>query len=399
MRSLINWFSQVASVTRFAIRTLPERKGASIVAIVGIAGVVIVMVGVLSIAHGIVRMMSRSASPENVIVLRSGSTAETISGLTGDETKIIGEGPGVMQDADGPVAASELLVLIDRPKRSTGTDANVPLRGVVPASFKIRDRFEIVEGRMMQPGLNELLVGVGAAREFGGLEVGDSVEVGGESWPVVGKFAAGGGISESEIWADAAVIQGAYRRGNTFQSVYAKLESASVMEGFKDALTTDPRLSVKVEPEEEYHLSQSQMMVTMIQTLGVLVTVLMGLGAVFGAVNTMYNAVATRTREIATLRALGFKSSPVVLSVLFESLLLALIGGTIGGVLAYLAFDGFRAATLNFQTFSQMTFSFVVSPELMVQGIIFALIMGFFGGLFPAIRAARMPVATALREL
>jgi len=195
------------------------------------------------------------------------------------------------------------------------------------------------------------------------------------------------------------VIQGAYRRGNSYQSVYAKLDSASAFGDFKDALTTDPRVSVKVQPESEYHLSQSQMMVTLIQTLGVLITVLMGLGAVFGAVNTMYNAVSTRTREIATLRALGFKSSPVVISILFESLLLAFIGGSIGGILAFVAFDGFRAATLNWQTFSQITFAFEVSPTLMVQGVVFALVMGFFGGLFPAIRAARMPVATALREL
>ena len=399
MRSLFNWCSQIVSVSRVAIQTLPERKGSSVVAIIGIAGVVIVLVGVLSIAHGIVRMMAWSATPENVIVLRSGSSSEMMSGLSGDQAKIIGEAPGVTQDADGALASSELFVIIDRPKRSTGTDANVPLRGVVPASFKIRDRFEIVEGRTFSRGLNELIVGVGAAREFGGLGIGQAIEVGGEEWPVVGHFAAGGGLSESEIWADAAVIQGAYRRGNSYQSVYAKLESARAIEEFKDALTTDPRVSVKVQPEAEFHLSQSQVMVTMIQTLGVLITVLMGLGAVFGAVNTMYNAVSTRTREIATLRALGFKRSPVVISVLVESLLLALVGGAIGGILAYLAFDGFRAATLNFQTFSQITFSFVVSPALMIQGIVFALIMGFFGGLFPAIRAARMPVATALREL
>jgi len=399
MRSLLKWFSQIASVTRFGLQTLPERKGASTVAIVGIAGVVIVMVGVLSIAHGIVRMMARSATPENAIVLRSGSSSEMMSGLGGDQAKIIAEAPGVIRDADGPVASSELFVIINLPKRSTGTDANVPLRGVVPASLKIRDRFEIVEGRLFGRGLNELIVGVGALREFAGLAIGQSIEVGGEDWPIVGVFAAGGGISESEIWADAPVIQGAYRRGNSYQSVYAKLESTSAFGEFKDALTADPRISVKVQPESEFHLSQSQVMVTMIQTLGVLITVLMGLGAVFGAVNTMYNAVSSRTREIATLRALGFKSSPVVISVLLESLLLAFVGGSIGGILAFLAFDGFRAATLNFQTFSQITFAFEVSPALMVQGVFFALVMGFVGGLFPAIRAARMPVATALREM
>jgi putative ABC transport system permease protein len=386
-------------VTRFGLQTLPERKGASAVAIVGIAGVVIVMVGVLSIAHGIVQMMARSATPENAIVLRSGSTSEMMSGLGGDQVKFIAEAPGVIQDSDGPVASSELFVIISLPKRGTRTDANVPLRGVDPASFKIRDRLEIVKGRRFEQGLNELIVGVGALREFEGLEIGRSIEVGGEDWPIVGTFAAGGGISESEIWADAKVIQGAYRRGNSYQAVYAKLESASAFSEFKDALTSDPRISVKAQPESEYHLSQSQVMVTMIKTLGVLITALMGLGAIFGAINTMYNAVSSRIREIATLRALGFKSSPVVISVLTESLLLAFVGGSIGGILAYLAFDGFRAATLNFQSFSQITFAFEVSPALMAQGIFFALVMGFFGGLFPAIRAARMPVANALREL
>jgi putative ABC transport system permease protein len=399
MRSLLNWLSQIVSVTRFGLQTLPERKGASTVAIVGIAGVVIVMVGVLSIAHGIVRMMAQSATPENVIVMRSGSTSEMMSGLGGDQAKVIAEAPGIIQGADGPLASSELFVIINLPKRTTGTDANVPLRGVVPAAFKTRDRFEIVEGRLFEQGLNELIVGVGALREFEGLEIGRSIEVGGEDWPIVGTFAAGGGITESEIWADARVIQGAYRRGNSYQAVYAKLESTSAFGEFKDALTTDPRISVKAQPESEYHLSQSQVMVTMIQTLGVLITALMGLGAVFGAINTMYNAVSSRTREIATLRALGFKSSPVVISVLFESLLLAFVGGSIGGILAYLAFDGFRAATLNFQSFAQITFAFQVSPALMAQGVFFALMMGLVGGLFPAIRAARIPVAIALREL
>jgi putative ABC transport system permease protein len=243
-----------------------------------------------------------------------------------------------------------------------------------------------------------LIVGVGASREFKGLSVGDSIEVAREQWPIVGMFEAGGGVSESEIWVDAAVLQPAYRRGNSYQAVYAKLESPDDFQVFKDALTADPRLNVRPMREEDYYAEQSEMLYNLVTGLGLLIAVIMGFGAVFGALNTMYTAVAARAREIATLRALGFHSGPVVISVLIESLLLALTGGVIGAGLAWLMFDGFSAATLNWSSFSQLTFAFYVSVPLLIQGIIFALVIGFFGGLFPAVRAARLPVADALRE-
>jgi putative ABC transport system permease protein len=236
------------------------------------------------------------------------------------------------------------------------------------------------------------------AREFAGLGLGSTLEVGGEQWPVVGIFEAGGGIAESEIWADAAVVQAAYRRGNSYQSVYAKLESPGTFQKFKDSLTTDPRLNVKVVREQEFYSEQSTLLRSIIVGLGTLIAGLMGLGAVFGALNTMYTAVSARTREIATLRALGFKSGPVVISVLFEALLLALVGGLIGGGLAYWAFDGFKTATMNWQSFSQIAFSFDVNGSLLVRGIVYAMLIGLIGGLFPAVRAARLPVAAALRE-
>lgn len=398
MAGPFNWIAQVVSVSAFNVRTLPQRIGSSLTAVLGIAGVVAVMVGVLSIAQGIQRTMERSAAPENVLVLRGGATTEMMSGLSGDDVRFISEAPGIARDGDGALASSELFVIINLLKKSTRTDANVPLRGVTRQAADVHNGFRIIEGRMFEWGLNEVVVGVGAAREFEGLEVGSSIEVAREQWPVVGLFEADGGISETEIWVDAAVLQPAYRRGNSYQSVYAKLESPDAFQAFKDALTADPRLNVKPMREADYHAEQSSMLRGLVRGLGSLVAVIMGIGAIFGALNTMYTAVASRAREIATLRALGFHAGPVVISVLFESLLLALVGGMIGAGLAWLAFDGFTAATLNFTSFSQVTFAFEVSPSLLVLGTVFAMLIGFVGGLFPAIRAARLPIASALRE-
>ncbi len=397
MSGIANWIAQVFAVTRFSIRTIPERLGSSASAAFGIAGVVAVMVGVLSISQGIMHMVRQSSSPENALVLRSGSSSELVSGLSGADTEVIAEASGIRDWQGRPAASPELFLIISLPKRSTGTDANVPLRGVKPEAFAVRDRLRIVEGRAFEWGLNELVVGRGAAEEFAGLAVGESIEVAGQQWPIVGLFEAGGGIAESELWADAALLQSAYRRGNSYQAVFTKLESAGSFADFKDQLTTDPRLNVRVVREAEFYSSQAAMLTTLITGIGTVIAVLMGLGAVFGALNTMYNAVSTRTREIATLRALGFKSGPVVISVLFESLVLALAGGLTGGALAYLAFDGFRAATINWSSFSQIAFAFDVTPALMMQGVIYACLLGLVGGLFPALRAARMPISTALR--
>lgn len=396
---MFNWISQVFAVTQFSMRSLPQRKGSSAAAMLGITGVVAVMVGVLSIAQGVLRTMESSAGETNAIVLRSGSDSEMMSGLSGDDTRIIAEAPGVVRGDTGAVASPELFVIINLPMRSTGTDANVPLRGVQSQAISVRDKFKLVEGRMFERGLNELIVGTGARQQFAGLDIGSSIEVNQEMWPVVGIFEADGGLAESEIWVDAAVLQSAYRRGNSYQSVYVKLNSSESFEEFKDKLTSDPRLNVKPMRETEYYDSQSTTVYNMITGLGTIIAVIMGLGAVFGALNTMYTAVSARTREIATLRALGFRSGPVVISVVSESLLLAFAGGLIGAGLAWLAFDGFRAATLNWSSFSAITFSFDVNASLLAQGIIFALVIGLIGGLFPAIRAARQPVAQALREL
>jgi putative ABC transport system permease protein len=395
----VNWLTQCGVVTWMYVRTIPQRLGASLAAAVGVAGVVAVMVAVLSIAEGFKATLARTGSLATALVMRSGTDSEMSSVLTLEQTRIVADAPGLLRTERGPVASAELYVIVDLPKRSTGTEANVPLRGVEPAAFDARDRVRIVEGRRFEPGRNEIVVGVGAAREFAGIELGNTLRWGDNEWSVVGLFEAGGGLSESELWCDVKVLQPAYRRGSSFQSVYAKLESPEAFDEFKDALTTDPRLQVKVVRAPDYYASQSEMLYGIIAGLGTFIAALMGVGAVFGAINTMYSAVAARSREVATLRALGFGGGPAAVAVLIESLLLACAGGLVGGIGAYFTFNGYRAATLNWQSFSQVVFAFEVTPGLMLAGLAASLLMGLLGGLFPAIRAARVPVAVALRGL
>jgi putative ABC transport system permease protein len=399
MAGPINWLSQVGSITKFGLMSIPQRRGAATATIIGIAGVVAVLVGVLSIAAGFKQAMTVSGSPDAAIVLRSGADSEMVSGLGREATRVIADSPGVARTAQGPLASAELFVIINLPKRSTGTDANVPLRGVEAAALQVRDNVRIIQGRLFEWGKNEVIVGSGAAREFGGLDVGSTLKVGRYEWPIVGIFSANGGVSESEIWSDARVLQDAYNRGDSFQSVYVRLNSPGAFQAFKDSLTTNPQLSVKVVRQSEYYAEQSETITRLITTLGFLIAFLMAIGAVFGALNTMYSAVAARTREIATLRALGFGGGAVVVSLMIESLLLALAGGLLGGGVAYLAFNDFHTSTMNWQSFSQVTFAFRVTPELLVRGIAWSAMIGVIGGLFPAIRAARLPIAAALREL
>ncbi|MPY90147.1 MAG: FtsX-like permease family protein [Luteitalea sp.] len=396
---MLNWLSQLAAVTAVNIRSIPQRFGSSAVAVVGIAGVVIVFVAVLSIGRGFRAAMTTAGDPQTALVMRAGSDSEMSSTIEREHVQIIKDAAGILRGPDGPVASAELFVIVNHPKASTGTDANVPLRGIEPSAFAVRDEVRIVDGRRFETGRNEIIVGRAATGQFEGLEVGRTVRWGQNTWTVVGIFEAGGGISESEIWCDAGVLQPAYRRGNTYQAVYAKLESPEAFQTFKDALTTDPRLDVDVERETDYYAEQSTVLTQLITTLGFAIAGLMGIGAIFGAVNTMYTAVATRTREIATLRALGFGGGPVVFSVLAESAVLALIGGVLGGLAAWAVFDGVQTSTINWQSFSQVAFAFRVTPELLLQGLFYALVMGLLGGLLPAIRAARLPVVVALREL
>ena len=395
----MNWLSQIAAVTALNIRSIPQRLGSSAVAAAGVAGVVVVLLGVLSIAEGFKAALTSGGDERNVIVLRGGADTEMTSGFNGDQVKIMENAAGVERSAEGPNSSPELFVIVAVPLKRSGTDANVPLRGVTPAAFRVRPELSLVDGRAFTPGTNEVIVGRSAHTQFDGLTLGSSFRTGESTWNVVGIFEADGGPAESEIWSDARVLQPAYRRGNSYQSVYARLESPDAFTMYKDALTADPRLSVSVMRQREYYEEQSQVVQAIIKGIGVTIALLMAVGAVFGAVNTMYTAVAARTREIATLRALGFASVPVIISVLAEAVLLSLVGGTIGGLLAWAAFDGYQTATMNWQSFSQVAFAFAVTPALLVQGLVYSTLMGLVGGLLPAWRAARLPVVTALREL
>lgn len=391
---------QIAAVTGVNIRSIRQRLGSSSVAVVGIAGVVLVFVAVLSIAEGVNATMKASGDPTTVLVMRAGSDTEMTSGLSGDAVRIVQDAPGVARDSSGvPMTSPEMFVVVDQPLKRSGSAANVPLRGVTPEAFKVHDRMKIVEGRNIEFGRKEIIAGRAASRQFAGLSPGAMLKWGENTWQLVGIFEDGGAVSESELWCDVRVLQPAYRRGNSYQSVYAKLAAADTFEQLKDALTTNPQLSVSTMRAADYYGTQTRTLQTIVRTIGGIIAILMGIGAVFGAVITMYTAVASRTREIATLRALGFGGVPVVVSVLAEAVLLSLVGGVIGGLIAWIAFDGYETATMNFQSFSQIAFAFSVTPKLLGMALGYALLMGLVGGMLPAIRAARLPVVTALREL
>lgn len=390
---------QIIAVTLLNLRNLPRRFASSAVAVVGVGAVVLVFAAVLSMAAGLERTMLSAGSDDTAVIMRSGATSELNSGLSNEQTLIIGNAPGVVKDGDNAIMSAELYVITDVKKLSNQTDANVPFRGVQTGAFEVRDNIRISDGRMFEPGKNEIVVGRAAQREFMGLGVGDTIRFGQTEWAIVGTFDAGGSVSESELWTDVRVLQSAYRRGNSFQSVRVRLESPDSIETLRQALDEDPRIDSDVMSEREYYSSQSQGLVQFIKLIGYPLTILMAIGAVFGALNSMYSSVSVRGKEIATLRALGFGPTAVLLSTIVESVLLALVGGLLGGLLAYLAFNGFTASTLNGQSFSQVVFDFAVTPELLVQGMKAALIIGIVGGFFPAIRAARLPVAQALREL
>jgi putative ABC transport system permease protein len=396
---LSNWIAQTGSVTRLSLETIIERKGACAASVFGIAGVVAVFIAVLSIAQGFRQVMTRSGDPAKAIVLRSGSDSEMMSFFSGPEARLISDAPGIAHTPDGPLASRELFVVINLPKRSTGTDANVPLRGVSPHAFAVHHQLRILQGRRFIPGLNEVIVGVGAAGEFAGLDLGATMRVGRSDWSIVGLFTADGGLAESEIWTDATVLQDAYQRGNSYQSVVVKLTSPAAFPTFQRNLENDPRLRAKALLQTDYYLEQSRTVYNLIT--GPRHPHRLADGRRRRLRRPQYH-VHRRRRPHPRNRhppRPRLRRSPVVVSILIESLLLALLGGAIGGGLAYWIFDGFRAATMNWQSFSQVAFAFRVTPGLLIQGILCATIIGLIGGLFPALRAARLPIARALREL
>jgi len=383
----------------YNIRSVKARWTSSIVAVLGIAGTVGVFVAMLSLARGFRATLVASGSADNAIVMRAGATSEMMSGIRLEEVKILQDAPGVARVADAPLVTSEVVVVAPFPLRATGTDANVQVRGVSPNVLTIRNNLKIAQGRMFQPGLAELIVGKNASSSYSGLTVGNTVNFGGGNWQVVGVFDAGGSSFDSEVWCDARVLDDVYKRpSNIFQSATIHLSSANAYDQFKDAITSDRRLNLDVSREIDYYAKQSTRMTQLITILGGLVAFVMAIGAVFGALNTMYSAVAERGREIATMRALGFGGGAVVFSFLVEALLISFIGGVIGCI-AVLPLNGLTTGAMNWHTFSHLAFAFRITLPLLVGGVVFALLMGLLGGLPPAMRAAWRPVAVALREL
>ena len=393
----MRWLEQILEITWMSLATIPQRLGSALVIVGGIAGVVGVLVALLAMGEGFQSVLAQAGRLDDAIVLRKGASAELNSGLSRAEVILIAQAPGILKNSTGvPLASAEVVVVANLPKRSSGTDANVEIRGVGPQVWELRRDTHIIEGRRFATGKRELVIGKGAQQEFAGLGVGKTVRLGLQNWTVVGVFASGD-AHESELWSDPEVLQGAYNRSG-YQSVTLKLTDIDAFDTLKAALSSDPRLTVDVQRTRDYYATQSEDLTRLIRILGVAIAAIMGVGAVFGALNTMYAAVSTRAREIATLRALGFSATPVVISVMLEAALLALLGGALGAGIAWLLFDKYTVSTLG-ANFSQVVFAFQVSPQLILNGLLWALGIGLLGGLFPAIHAARQPVTRALRAL
>ncbi len=382
---------QVLEITLMNLKNLPSRLGSSAVIVVGIAGVVGVMVAILAMAAGFRATLDRGGEPDRAIVLRGGSDSELSSAISIAEMNVVSSMEGV------ELASGELYTVADVPKRSTGLDANLIVRGVTPAAFDLHQAVQVVEGRNFATGKSELIAGRGAHLEFAGIDIGNTLDVRGGEWTVVGIFEAGGSAFESELWMDLAVAQSAFRRGESVSSMRVRVDSPMRIPELAERVENEPRLDLKLVGEEEYFAAQAGSLATQIEGFGIAIAIIMAIGALFAALNTMYSAVATRTVEIATLRALGFGNAPVVISVMIEAVALAILGGALGASISYLAFNGYTASTLNNASFSQIAFAFAVTPEIIATGLVWALGLGTVGGLFPALRAAWMPITAALR--
>jgi putative ABC transport system permease protein len=386
---------QSLAVAGVGIAGLPQRWGASGVIVVGIAGVVGVLVAMLAMGEGFQATLKGTGNEESAIVLRGGAQAETNSNIARDQVPLIAGLAGIAKDARGrPLVSAEASQIASLPKAEDGIDANVQIRGVGPEAWELRPQVDVVEGRKFEPGKRELVVGTRAQKQYRGLELGGQIELANQQWDIVGVFESGDS-HESELWVDAETLMTTYSRP-AFQSVVAKLDGREGFEQLKAALAADPRLKLDVQTTREYYGKQSQGLTTVIRVLGTFIGAIMAIGAVFGALNTMYAAVAGRAREIATLRAIGFRGLPVVVAVMLETMMLALLGGVLGAVLAWSIFHGYSVATLS-GNFSQVVFQFQVTPALLATGLKWALGIGLIGGLLPALRAARLPVTEALR--
>jgi putative ABC transport system permease protein len=370
------------------------------VVVIGIAGVVGVLVALLAMSEGYADTLRRTGSDDTAIVMRGGSASEVMSVLDHDSTVVIPQAAGIARDAQGkPLASPEIVVAANLPVRGGAPDeeGSVQVRGVGEQAWGVRPELKIIAGRKFQPGMRELIVGKGAQRQFAGMEPGQQVKLGSQVWTVVGVFAAGNAF-DSEVWGDADTVADTYRHGSSRSAVTVKLSDPKAFASFNAALAADPRLKVEADTTVNYFSKQSEGTSKIIRVIGISVGLIMAIGAMFGALNTMFAAVAARAREIATLRAIGFRGLPVVVAILLETMLLALLGGLLGGLLAWLIFNGYTASTMAAGSVGQLSFAFKVSPELLISGLKWALAIGFIGGFFPAIRAAQLPVTTALRE-
>lgn len=392
---------QAISVTAVGISTLRQRLGMSSVIVIGIAGVVAVLVALLAMSDGYRETLNKTGSADTAIVMRGASASEVMSVLDHDSVTLIPQTAGIAKDAKGqPIASPELVVAANLPIKGGQPDdeGSVQLRGVSDQAWAVRPNLKIIEGRKFTPGMRELIVGKGAARQFAGLEPGHEIRLGSQLWTVVGVFASGDS-TDSEVWGDAGVVADTYRRGSSRASVTVKLADPAAFDAFKATLESNPQLKVDVSTTLDYFSKQSEGMSNFLTIIGIVVGAIMAIGAIFGALNCMFAAVAARAREIATLRAIGFRGLPVVVAVMLETMLLALVGGLIGGLLAWLVFNGYSASTLAAGSVGKLSFELKVSAQLLWVGLLWALTIGFIGGLFPAVRAARLPVTTALREL
>lgn len=396
---MFGWLTQTVALAWLNLRSLPRRPGTAAVAMSGIAALTGVFAGVLSMASGFEKTMEGSGQEDVALVLRSGSTAELNSSFSGEQADVIRYAPGIARDAEGePEVSSELFWIVNAVGKSSGTEANIALRGIQPSGYGLRNGYRLAEGREFTPGRFELIVGRGARNQFLGLEPGQTIRFGKTEWLVTGVFEAGGSVFESELWCDVSVLQSAYQLGSGFQVVRARVEGPDGRSRLEEALAGDQRLAVDVWSEKQFYSEQAENIIVLIRWIGIPISALMAIGAVFAALNAMYASIAARARELATLRALGFGSFPTALATLMESVALAFLGGVLGCAIAWLALNGFQASTLA-ASFSQVVFNFAVTPDLLAQGVAAALVVGLLGGIFPAIRAATARVTVALREL
>ena len=385
-------FRQTINITAMNLRNIPSRKGASSIIVVGIGGVVAVVVGLLSMSEGIESALRKTSHPDRVLVMRSGTMEEVTGWLSAAEVN-------VLKGVDGIAKVSgELVVVVDLVTRETGKPGVAVARGVGASALEVRPALALVAGRWFQPGRNELVVGVNAGDTYAGLTIGSRVSFRNGSWDVVGRFDAGGGAHDSEVWMDLPIAQAAFRRDGVVSTVRALIDRDGDVAAVGERIRQDPRLRADLVPERDFYARQSRAKTDMVESFAYLIGAIMGLGAVIAAINTMYASVSTRWVEIGTLRSLGFSNVPVVVSVMVESLLLALVGGLLGVAVVYLLYDGFAGSTLSVGSMSQVGFEFSVTPLLLMVGLGSALFLGAIGGLFPAVRAARLPVMEGVRR-